>query len=368
MLRSDHTGSPGVIHNLQALRGLAALLVVFVHLDEFLLPQIGVPFFGGAGVDIFFVISGFIMVVTTANRDVTPITFMADRITRIVPIYWVMTFAVFGLAFVLPTLLESTRVNWTELLKSLTFIPFLKSNGLIAPVLYVGWTLNYEMFFYLLFALGLALPSKKVGAIGLICCLACMVGVGLLEHPQNIFGKFYTNPTVLDFALGMAIGLTHRKIPLNATLSNKIVAAASVFAGITAAILLPLVFVELSSLVVGGLPSCLIVAAAVALERWGWVVRTRWCLVIGNASYSIYVTQPFVTDLVQKVAAKMRLEAVGCLLLVVPLLVGVCLVGILVHRILEQPLSTAARRLLKVRRLNPQMGQSETVHPASATT
>ncbi len=133
MLPSNRTGGPGVIRNLQVLRGLAALLVVFVHLSEYLLPHIGVPSFGGAGVDIFFVISGFIMIVTTADRDVTPVTFMADRVARIVPTYWVTTLAVFGLALALPSLLEFTRADWTELLKSLAFIPFMKPNGLVAP-------------------------------------------------------------------------------------------------------------------------------------------------------------------------------------------------------------------------------------------
>ncbi len=224
------------------------------------------------------------------------------------------------------------------------------------------------MFFYLLFALSLILPNKRVGAIGLMCTLACMVAIGLVEHPQDVFGKFYTAPIVLDFALGMAIGLTHRKIPQNATMSTKTVAAAAVLAGLTAAILLPSIFVDRSSFLPGGLPSVLIVAGVVALERWGWVVKTKWCLLIGNASYSIYLTQPFVTDLVQKVAARMGLARVGCLLLVVPILLAVCVVGIVFHRVLEQPLSAAARRLLRVRRLNPQMGQGETARPASATT
>jgi exopolysaccharide production protein ExoZ len=304
------------------------------------------------------------MVYTTADRNVTPWSFMADRIARIVPIYWLITLAVFCIALVLPMLLQATRADWSELVKSLLFIPFTKANGLAAPMLFVGWTLNYEMFFYLLFALGLAFPGKKAGAVGVICCLVCLVGVGLVGIPENVFGKYYTNPIVLDFVLGVVIGLTHRNIPLHATVSSKIVVAVSVFAGVVAAVLLPLIFPHVSTFVVSGLPSCLIVGGALALEQWGWVIKAGWCLAIGNASYSIYLTHPFVTSAVQKVAAKMQVEAFGSVLLIVGALISVCVVGVLVHHMLERPLSTAVRRLLKARRLNPQIDGRHQVGPA----
>jgi peptidoglycan/LPS O-acetylase OafA/YrhL len=84
-------------------------------------------------------------------------------------------------------------------------------------------------------------------------------------------------------------------------------------------------------------------------------VKAGWCLVIGNASYSIYLTHPFVTEATQKIAAKVQPAAFVSSLLIVGTAVAVCVVGILVHRTFEQPLSTMARRLLKARRLNPQM-------------
>jgi peptidoglycan/LPS O-acetylase OafA/YrhL len=158
---------------------------------------------------------------------------------------------------------------------------------------------------------------------------------------------------VLDFALGVAIGLTHRNSPLHATTSNKVVVAVSVFAGVVAAVLLPVMFPHVSTFVVSGLPSCLIVGGALALEQWGWVLKTGWCLVVGNASYSIYLTHPFVTEAVQKVAVKMQVEAFGSLLVIVGTLIGVGVVGVLAHHMLERPLSTMVRRLLKAQRMNP---------------
>jgi exopolysaccharide production protein ExoZ len=115
---------------------------------------LGFDTFGGGGVDIFFVISGFIMVYTTQSHHVGPFSFFVNRVVRIVPIYWLLTLAVFTLAVIAPHLLGATRAAPSELLKSLLFIPFAKSNGAVQPILFLGWTLNYEMFFYMLFALG----------------------------------------------------------------------------------------------------------------------------------------------------------------------------------------------------------------------
>jgi peptidoglycan/LPS O-acetylase OafA/YrhL len=85
------------------------------------------------------------------------------------------------------------------------------------------------------------------------------------------------------------------------------------------------------------------------------VVKTAWCLVLGNASYSIYLAHTFVTETTQKIAAKIQPGAFESSLLIAGTTVAVCVVGILVHGTLEQPLPTMARRLLTARRLNPQM-------------
>jgi len=233
-----------------------------------------------------------------------------------------------------PTLLQTTRADWGELAKSLAFIPFEKDHGLMMPVLFVGWTLNYEMFFYLLFALGLALPGKKAGPLAVICCLVFLAVVGLVEHPQSVFGRFYTNTIVLDFALGVMVGLTHTHLPLQATASGKVAVASLVVAGTILVLVLPLIFPGVSTFPVGGLPACLIVGGALILERWGWVVKAGWCLVIGNASYSIYLTHPLVTEAAQKIAAKLQPGAFESSLLIAGTAVAVCVVGTLVHRTL----------------------------------
>jgi peptidoglycan/LPS O-acetylase OafA/YrhL len=98
-------GKTGVLVNIQALRGVAALLVVFVHLET-PAERAGINpallTFGNSGVDLFFVISGVIMVVTTARADVTAGSFIAHRIARVVPLYWLITLVVFMIALLAP--------------------------------------------------------------------------------------------------------------------------------------------------------------------------------------------------------------------------------------------------------------------------
>ena len=338
----------------KVLRGFAALLVIFVHLDE-LLSRLDVPLFGGAGVDIFFVISGFIMVYTTMDREITPWSFMADRIARIVPSYWIVTFAVFVIAFVAPSLLQTPHVQWSELLESLAFVPFQKANGLTQPVLYVGWTLNYEMLFYLMFAAGLAIPNKRWGSVVVIFCLVCLAGFGFLEQPSGVISKVYTNIIILDFALGMLIGLVYRKVFARVATSIKWVASVLVFLGTGLAVLLPLRFPEVSSFVVCGLPASLVVGGGLLLENLGWAVQAPWLLRLGNASYSIYLVHPFITQLSEEVAARMQPDAFTDLLLMVATLMGVCVAGVMFHHILERPLTSRVRRLLKAPRLSARM-------------
>ena len=332
-----------MIQNVQVLRGVAAILVVFVHLDK-LLAQIGLPTWGGGGVDIFFVISGFIMVYTTIGRDIGFSAFMSDRIARIVPAYWIITLAVFLIALIAPALLQATRADGSELLQSLFFIPFTKSNGLIEPVLFVGWTLNYEMFFYLLFACGLAF--KRLGIYGVIVCLVCLVGIGLLERPQGVLVRFYTAPIMVDFGLGVVVGLAYQQITVRSNSQRKLAVALLCVTGLTMAIVLPVLLPDVSRIITGGMPAAALIGGAVTSERWGWVIRSRWLLHMGNASYSIYLVHPFVTQIVQKLASRIPPNPVTASLLIALALLGVYAAGTLVHHFLERPL----RRWLRTQR------------------
>ena len=202
-----------LIRPIQYLRALAALMVVWVH-SLYMIPgvaeQFNAPNFGGAGVDIFFVISGFVMVVTTADKDVTPVQFFCRRIVRVVPLYWLAT-----LAMIVGAASEHSFKNLgyppDAIAKSLLFVPYTAIGGHpgnVWPILQNGWTLNFEMFFYALFALSLAAP-RRFALPGLAVMLGSLVVIGRLFGPfGNPLAAVYTSPLLLEFAAGMI--LAHR--------------------------------------------------------------------------------------------------------------------------------------------------------------
>ncbi len=345
----------GVLRNVQILRAVAALLVVVAHLNT-LLTSVGVPTRGPAaigtfGAATFFTISGFIMVYTTRNGRLTPWTFMANRIVRIVPFYWAITIALFFVALTAPEMLQATRADWSELAMSLAFIPFEKANGLVEPLLFVGWTLNYEIVFYILFAFGLSFANKSVGMVNVILCLLCFVVAGQVMQPNGVIARFYTDAIILEFALGMLIALALPYLRARANSALKGAAAMFVVVGAAAAILLPYGFPGSNVAIACGVATAFILAGAVALERWGWVVRSPLWLLLGDASYSIYLTHPFVTQVVEKMAQRLNAHGLLACVLLAFAVAGSCIVGVVVYRTVERPLWHLARRALVPRRI-----------------
>lgn len=177
---SRRPGVPTYV-GVQYLRALAAIAVVVFHAAE----RYGVDFSQGArGVDVFFVISGFIMWTVTTGRPATPAGFLLDRVRRIVPLYWVATFVLIGatLLGVAPT--GQNDLSLGSVLKSLLFIPYVGAGAVHAwPILGPGWTLNFEMFFYGVFALFLFAPAR-LRLLGLTATFSGLILLGVLLDPS----------------------------------------------------------------------------------------------------------------------------------------------------------------------------------------
>ncbi len=189
--------------SIQALRGLAALFVVFQHI-RFLN-------FGAFGVDIFFCISGFMIMFTTEKSTKY---FFRKRLIRILPLYYLMTLVTYLSLLLFPSMFQQTRHNLSYLVKSLLFIPFDIGGGIIQPLVRIGWTINCEMLFYLLFFIAFHISMKYRG---LICSafLAVLVGAVQIFAPlisswQSPIGGllspvliFYGDPVMLEFIFGI---------------------------------------------------------------------------------------------------------------------------------------------------------------------
>jgi exopolysaccharide production protein ExoZ len=309
--------------NIQALRALAALLVVTAHTAT-LLPNTWWADWGGSGVDLFFVISGYLMVHTT-RRGRTPGEFAIGRITRIVPLYWSVTLFTFVASLVAPHLFASTRPDPIELFKSLLFIPFVKGSGDVRPLVFVGWTLNYEMFFYALFALGLFMG--RVGGIVVLAVLAALVAAGSAGHGP--IWSFYTDPILLEFGAGMIVALAP-------PLKSRWLSWLFIVGGLLSIPVLDAVLHDAPRGYRLLLPCAAALTGVIGLELQGAVLRWRPVQVLGDASYAIYLTHPYVSLGLSKLLARTApwLDPAGVLVAL-----GVsALVGVVVFRWVEHPL------------------------------
>ena len=274
------------------LRAFAAVSVVFFH------THFSFPFtrsFGSFGVDVFFVISGYIMArILDPNSGARSDFFLRRRILRIVPPYWFFTLVLFIVAFLNPKLMGATRADGLELLKSLLFIPFAKSNGLVEPLLFVGWSLNYEMFFYLALAVGLLISKRNAAWIG----SAIVLGAMLFCMPfaqSGAFTHFYASGFMAEFILGVISYYISRAIP-NRTAQR--LRLPCVFICIACALLLIatqaiLPKVDISRVFILGALSFLLVTTASMLSLSGRDIRLSWLVLIGDASYVLYLIHPY---------------------------------------------------------------------------
>ena len=206
------------IDSIQILRGIAALSVAIGHAQRnaILVAAANHREFNPvlldlteAGVDLFFVISGFVMVYASRNLFAAPagsLLFLSRRIARIVPLYWSMT-AIFLMAeLVSPSLISDGRPDLSEIFASYFFIPYYRpDSSWMHPIYSVGWTLNYEMFFYAIFCCVIVLPVKRaLAALTTMFCTLAMAGMIFRPAPGIFF--FWSRPVILEFVLGAWIG------------------------------------------------------------------------------------------------------------------------------------------------------------------
>jgi exopolysaccharide production protein ExoZ len=335
------SGIPCVeILSIQYLRGCAALMIVIFH------SRLNGEGFEGyssgflqAGVDIFFVISGFIMWVTTA-KGMTMLEFFRRRFIRIVPLYWLLTTVVLATLCVFPNAVQSGRFDRLHVLGSYLFFPVVHPIlGIMQPLLIPGWTLNYEMFFYAIFGVALILPTiPRLVAVSTI--LFALVSLPLLTTvPPLTVVEFYTFSRILEFAFGMALGWLYvggaKLSPATAWVSLLLGAGAIATTGN--------IFVARGLWV--GVPALLVVTGAVMIERLSGLPNIPGLHFLGNASYSLYLSHPIVVSIVRQIWRRFSLDLfpgaeLAYLCLCVASAVGV---AALIYRYIEVPMLRLGR-------------------------
>jgi exopolysaccharide production protein ExoZ len=327
--RDPSTRQQETFLSIQALRAFAAYAVVLFH---FHLAPVGF-----AGVDLFFVISGFIMGQVGVRES--PSTFLSRRVIRIVPLYWAITLVYCAVAFV-PGIFDRFNFNSIELLKSLLFVPYLDASGHVYPLVIPGWTLNYEMFFYLIFTLSLFARGPRLVAL---LAIALLFGVGVIGHFGDPVLATYTSPMLLEFAAGLTLSLWN---PLRRVWAGWAALALGVAGFVAVWLLGDLGIVGsmgLDRVSVLGAPAYLVVAGALCLERLRAWPQLRFARTLGDASYSLYLTHPIVVSAVSKVAGRNA---------VLEVLLGLTLCTLLAlgcFRFFEKPVGKFLRARIDVR-------------------
>lgn len=317
-----------MITNIQALRAFASVAVMLYHMNYPFLPGLQTDF---QGVAIFFVISGFIMTHITHQdkRETTPAAFMLHRLIRIVPLYWfsVLVFlwlsnlGALNLAGTLPRIgklaMEAplSLLDWfgstfhlfawaspADVIRTLLFIPYRNLNGHLQPLLGVGWTLNIEMYFYALFALMLLFGSRRAPTFtGIAIVVVWLVGKGAGEAGADWL-QLYSSDYVLCFTGGITIYYLWRRCQqaaANQQNRRQFMVLASVLTLIyVVSNLNPFQWTAQHS-PASLITSVLLVFASLIAHSLGLRLTSPWVLLLGAASYSLYLVHTVVLEVLR---------------------------------------------------------------------
>ena len=332
---------------IQMLRGVAASLVVLHHCLEELLASTVPPTspdwlttFGASGVDIFFVISGFIMLHTSYPRgrpSIQPIDFVVKRVSRIYPFYWfcvLVTLALWSIGF-----LRKLDPTFWSINRAFFLLPTDK------PIIGVSWTLVYEIYFYAIFTATLFFRSRLASTLLATGAIALMLAIGNFAADD-----FLSNQIVVEFCFGMflAYAFYHYQIPISVVRYGWLV-------GFAILCLAPLYVVHDTTnglppparWAAWGIPALIVVASFLGFVSG----RSRWerlLVLIGDASYAIYLTHPLVMVAYARVLKDHPRLTIISQLPFVPLVFLICLVGgTVAHMLIERPLIDLARRLAR---------------------
>ena len=333
------------IVSIQALRALAAFSVAILHFSIVKLMLTGrasemptlLPL--ASGVDVFFVISGFIIAYISSDlfgRPYVSLSFLALRITRIVPLYWISTF------LAIPILHQTHDL--TSVITSLFFIPHQTLDGSYIPINGVGWTLNFEMYFYIVFSFFLFFP-RRTGIVGLCLFLLFSVLLGMIARPSTVVFVIWSDPIVIEFMMGLLICILYRRgvmLPRAARLCMIPIAVCCIwFFHAPTNVPTSYRFIQ------WGVPSAAILASLVlkvnhdSFSRYSRIVN-----LLGGSSYALYLIHPLMTGVVLTSYPYWIAYLTVNEVLVLAVITSV-LVAVLVHLLFERPTTELLHALIR---------------------
>ena len=343
------------LQNIQALRGIAVLSVLMFHLvaiesiyggtQTILTDIFG---FGMFGVDLFFVISGFIMVTITKDQEQNAkqaLIFLYHRVSRIYPIYWVYT----SLVLVVYLIKEVKGTNEVEIDILASFLLYPSATPLLIAV---GWTLIHEIYFYTVLFFSLLLTSKKVISGVIFIWGASVIILNISLESPSLLLRFVTHPLTLDFIGGYFLA-KYLYSEHNSTLKTSTLMTLATIS-IAAAIFAYNYYYGLTGhaeplrwwrILIFGSPAMITVFCFYKAERNGYFINSL-LVAIGNASYSIYLTHILTLILIGKVWGIFSIDSIYDNIIMLPVLfISAIAVGVLSYIYIEKPLLIYSRKI-----------------------
>jgi peptidoglycan/LPS O-acetylase OafA/YrhL len=347
-----------MLKSIQLLRAIAAISIVLNHYASY---AFGIDV-GGFGVDIFFIISGFI-IAYIVSRDTNG--FLVKRIIRILPLYMIATLMITGIILIFPNLINNAQVSFSTIIKSLLFIPYKLGNS--GPILVQGWTLNFEMFFYLVMAICI-LVIKRKKYLSIICAVILLLFISLLTliNIDSYILSFYRNGLLPEFIYGLLLyqGYAYydKRVYIPPLIQSKLLKMIISICALII-ILLSLLYLFLGDIyeiqfsknrnINYGVPCLMFVIAVLSLENHiNNSFFIRFGIKLGDASFAMYLFHPFIIYFFQRVIftrMTIILPGIELIKLIISLSMTI-FVSILIYRLVDKPIQNILRHIIKTKR------------------
>lgn len=340
-------------YSVQMLRGFAALFVVLSHSSTIISDKIVQSFWkfwiGSAGVDIFFAISGFVIFIASASEYGKPqkwSVFLWRRLIRIVPLYWLLTCLKLVILLYDPSIAQHSSVELRHTISSFLFIPAFNAEHKVVPLLQVGWTLSYEMFFYLLFAVTLFLRVRQIVWLTVVLLMLSLVNIWRTDEWSAVSSLF--SPLLIEFIFGMWIAFVTMKgwrMPIKLAYFAVPIMIALIFLTFLTSEEIALKY----RVILWGVPGALLLLSVIALEKRFNYLLSGFPNLLGNASYAIYLVHGFILPLIAIIFIKLNWHdsVLSHYVILLLCMVASTLAGIMLHYWIEKPFTGYLRRLLK---------------------
>jgi exopolysaccharide production protein ExoZ len=305
---------------------------------------------------LFFIISGFIIATVLPGyiRAKGWKEFFVKRLTRIIPLYWFLSL------IAALTIAKYSVSDKAVVLKTIFFFPFFDVKKFYSPIIPFGWSLSYELYFYLLVGLLLFFHVKKMSLISISLLFSLSI-IGFLINPSNVFFRFTTSPLLIEFAIGIITALIYKNISNSCTI-RKLKVTSLVIAVAGAILMLTTILTGYKDLseagtvinsnhsalyrcIVWGIPCGMLVCGLTLAEKTKLFTVPKLLIEIGNASYSAYLIQGLAITYFTIIYKRFVNSYADAFILLCT--ITCVLVSIPVHIYIERPLIRKTNKLLK---------------------